>query len=77
MRKYLLSARAVLPSLRGMRLLLPIRQQPKNGLTKNSSHQTLSKIEQMAEMKWFINASKPFVGMEVNVLSEGIPTHWL
>ena len=36
---------------------------------------TISKSEQMKEMKWFINASKPFKGMEINVLSEGIPTH--
>ena len=26
-------------------------------------------------MQWFIDAAKPFAGMEVNVLSEGIPTH--
>ena len=36
---------------------------------------TLSKAEQMSEMEWFIKASAPFSGMEVNVLSEGIPTH--
>src|SRR6185369_4586249 len=36
---------------------------------------TLSKDEQMKEMKWFIDASKPFQGMEINVLSEDIPTH--
>ena len=35
----------------------------------------ISKDEQMAEMEWFINAAEPFKGMEVNVLSEGIPTH--
>ncbi|GGB33438.1 ABC transporter substrate-binding protein [Roseibium aquae] len=35
----------------------------------------LSKDEQMAEMEWFIQASEPFRGMEINVLSEGIPTH--
>ena len=36
---------------------------------------TISKSQQMKEMKWFINAAKPFKGMEINVLSEGIPTH--
>jgi glycerol transport system substrate-binding protein len=36
---------------------------------------TLSKEEQLKEMEWFINAAKPFAGMEINVLSEGIPTH--
>jgi glycerol transport system substrate-binding protein len=35
----------------------------------------LTKEEQMAEMEWFINAAKPFAGMEINALSEGIPTH--
>ena len=35
----------------------------------------LSKADQLKEMEWFINAAKPFAGMEVNVLSETIPTH--
>ena len=35
----------------------------------------LSRAEQEAEMQWFIDAAAPFQGMEVNVLSEGIPTH--
>ncbi|MGI9413471.1 MAG: ABC transporter substrate-binding protein [Hyphomicrobiales bacterium] len=36
---------------------------------------TLSKEEQMKEMEWFIKAAEPFKGMEINVLSETIPTH--
>jgi len=36
---------------------------------------TLSRAEQLEEMKWFIDAAKPFAGMEINVLSETIPTH--
>ena len=36
---------------------------------------TISRSKQMEEMRWFINAAKPFNGMEINVLSEGIPTH--
>jgi len=36
---------------------------------------TLSKAEQMTEMEWFIKAAAPFKGMEINVLSETIPTH--
>ncbi|MCY4033032.1 MAG: ABC transporter substrate-binding protein [Hyphomicrobiales bacterium] len=36
---------------------------------------TLSKSQQEAEMQWFIDAAAPFRGMEINVLSEGIPTH--
>ncbi|GKX34283.1 MAG: ABC transporter substrate-binding protein [Rhizobiaceae bacterium MnEN-MB40S] len=35
----------------------------------------LSVDEQMAEMEWFMKAAEPFAGMEINVLSEGIPTH--
>jgi glycerol transport system substrate-binding protein len=36
---------------------------------------TLSKEEQMKEMEWFIKAAAPFKGMEINVLSETVPTH--
>jgi glycerol transport system substrate-binding protein len=36
---------------------------------------TLSRAQQMEEMQWFIDAARPFVGMEINVLSETIPTH--
>ena len=35
----------------------------------------LTKEQQMEEMNWFIKAAEPFKGMEINVLSEGIPTH--
>ncbi len=36
---------------------------------------TLTRDEQLAEMEWFIQAAEPFQGMEINVLSETIPTH--
>ena len=36
---------------------------------------TLSKEDQLKEMEWFIKAAEPFKGMEINVLSETIPTH--
>ena len=36
---------------------------------------TLSKADQLKEMQWFIKAAKPFKGMEINVLSESVPTH--
>ncbi|MBO6718658.1 MAG: carbohydrate ABC transporter substrate-binding protein [Rhizobiaceae bacterium] len=36
---------------------------------------TLDRAAQEAEMQWFIDAAAPFAGMEINVLSEGIPTH--
>ena len=36
---------------------------------------TLSRADQLAEMEWFVKAAEPFRGMEINVLSETIPTH--
>lgn len=36
---------------------------------------TLSKEEQLKELEWFIEASKPFRGMEIKVVSETIATH--
>ena len=35
----------------------------------------LTRAEQEAEMQWFIDAAKPYVGMELKVASEGIDTH--
>jgi glycerol transport system substrate-binding protein len=35
----------------------------------------LSKEDQTKEMDWFIKAAAPFKGLEINVLSETIPTH--
>ncbi|MFT6030508.1 MAG: glycerol transport system substrate-binding protein [Oleiphilaceae bacterium] len=36
---------------------------------------TLTKAEQLSEMDWFIEAAKPFKGMDIKVLSEIIATH--
>ncbi|MEM7775541.1 MAG: ABC transporter substrate-binding protein [Pseudomonadota bacterium] len=36
---------------------------------------TLSKEQQAKELEWFLKAAEPFKGMEINVLSETIPTH--
>ena len=36
---------------------------------------TLSREQQLKEMEWFVNAAKPYRGLEINVLSETIPTH--
>jgi glycerol transport system substrate-binding protein len=36
---------------------------------------TLSREEQLEELKWFIEAAKPFRGMKINVVSETITTH--
>ncbi len=36
---------------------------------------SLTQEQQMQEMEWFAKAAEPFQGMEINVLSETIPTH--
>jgi len=36
---------------------------------------TLSRDQQVAELKWFQEAAKPFAGMEIKVVSETIDTH--
>ena len=36
---------------------------------------TLSEAQQLAEMQWFIDAAKPFMGMKLKVVSETITTH--
>ncbi len=35
----------------------------------------LNRADQLKEMEWFVNAAQPYKGMEINVLSETIPTH--
>ena len=35
----------------------------------------LSKEDQLKEMQWFIKAAEPFKGMEINIVSEDLPTH--
>ncbi len=44
-------------------------------IDKEFQPSTLNKDSQLNEMNWFIEASEPFKGMEINVLSETIPTH--
>ncbi|MEM1160588.1 MAG: ABC transporter substrate-binding protein [Pseudomonadota bacterium] len=44
-------------------------------ITEEFQPSVLSMDEQKAEMQWFIDAAKPYAGMEINVLSETIPTH--
>ena len=36
---------------------------------------TLDRAAQEAEMQWFIDAAKPFAGMDIKVVSETIATH--
>jgi glycerol transport system substrate-binding protein len=36
---------------------------------------TLTKAQQMKEMEWFINAAKPYRGMEIKTVAEALTTH--
>jgi glycerol transport system substrate-binding protein len=47
----------------------------KKWVDKEFQPSTLTKEQQMKEMEWFTNASKPFKGMNIKVVSETIPTH--
>ena len=51
------------------------KQEAQKWIINEFQPSSLSKAEQMAEMEWFIKAAAPFKGMEINVLSETIPTH--
>jgi len=75
MRKYLLSAVAVAAVIVGPTMGVADEAAAQRWIDSEFQPSTLSKAEQMSEMQWFIDAAKPFVGMEINVLSESIPTH--
>ena len=45
-------------------------------IDKEFQPSTLTKAEQVAEMRWFQQAAKPYQGMDIRVVSERIGTHW-
>ena len=47
----------------------------KRWLKTEFTDSTLTQEQQLQEMRWFIDASKPFAGMNINVASETIATH--
>ena len=75
MRKYLLSAVAVSAVIAGSWPAFADEAAAKKWIDEEFQPSSLSKDEQLAEMDWFIKAAEPYAGMEINVLSEGIPTH--
>ncbi|WP_428547570.1 ABC transporter substrate-binding protein [Profundibacter sp.] len=75
MRKYLLSAVAVAAVIAGTPAAFADQAAAMKWIDQEFQPSSLSKEEQQAEMDWFIEAAKPFAGMEINVLSEAIPTH--
>ena len=75
MRKHLMSAAAAIALTVSAYPAFADEAAARKWVAEEFQPSTLSKAEQMAEMKWFIKAAEPFVGMEINVLSETIPTH--
>ena len=75
MRKHLLCAVATIALVATSQSAWADAAAAKKWIDEEFQPSSLSKAEQMAEMEWFINAAKPYAGMEINVLSEGIPTH--
>jgi len=47
----------------------------KRWLKTEFTDSTLTQDQQLQEMRWFIQAAKPFAGMSINVASETIATH--
>ncbi|PAQ09339.1 ABC transporter substrate-binding protein [Mesorhizobium temperatum] len=76
MRRHLLTSTTALVLLLGASQAYAGMDEAKTFLdTEINGLSTLDRAAQEAEMQWFVDAAKPFAGMEVNVLSEGIPTH--
>ncbi|MEM9793931.1 MAG: ABC transporter substrate-binding protein, partial [Pseudomonadota bacterium] len=75
MHKHLMSAAAALALVSASPMAIADEAAAQKWIDEEFQPSVLSKDEQMAEMKWFIDAAAPFSGMEINVLSEGIPTH--
>jgi glycerol transport system substrate-binding protein len=75
MRLKLLASVAVVGILSGIAPAWADMAAAEKWITEEFPISALSKEEQMKEMEWFIKAAEPFKGMEVNVLSETIPTH--
>ncbi len=75
MRRYLLTTATVLAMMASAGAAKADMAAAENWVNNEFQPSVLSKQEQMAEMEWFVKAAEPFQGMEINVLSETIPTH--
>ncbi|MEQ9606352.1 MAG: ABC transporter substrate-binding protein, partial [Kiloniellaceae bacterium] len=75
MRRYLLTTATVLAMVASAGAARADMAAAEKWVDSEFQPSALSKAEQMAEMEWFIKAAEPFQGMEINVLSETIPTH--
>jgi glycerol transport system substrate-binding protein len=75
MRRYLLATATVLAMVASTGAARADMAAAEKWVDEEFQPSTLTRDEQLAEMEWFINAAEPFQGMEINVLSETIPTH--
>ena len=75
MRKPLMSAAAAIALIAGAPAAFADMAAAEKWIDEEFQPSALSRDEQVAEMQWFIDAAAPFAGMEINVLSETIPTH--
>ncbi|MEM1046787.1 MAG: ABC transporter substrate-binding protein [Pseudomonadota bacterium] len=75
MRRQLMAAAATIALLASMAPATAGMEEAERWIDSEFQPSALSKEEQMQEMEWFVKAAEPFVGMEINVLSETIPTH--
>lgn len=75
MRRNLMAAAAAIALIAYMGPANAGMEEAKTWVESEFQPSTLSKDEQMKEMEWFVKAAEPFKGMEINVLSETIPTH--
>ncbi len=75
MRKGLIASVAVVAVFAFSGAVQAGEEEAKKWIESEFQPSALSADEQMSEMQWFIKAAEPFQGMEINVLSETIPTH--
>ena len=76
MRKHLMASTAALALLLAAGQAWAGMEEAKSFLDKEIGDQSvLSRADQEKEMQWFIDAAKPFAGMEIKVVSETITTH--
>jgi glycerol transport system substrate-binding protein len=75
MKRYLLTTVTVLAMVAGTGAARADMAAAERWVDSEFQPSALTKAEQLAEMEWFIKAAEPFQGMEINVLSETIPTH--
>jgi glycerol transport system substrate-binding protein len=75
MKRRLMATVAVAAMLIGAGPALAGMEEARRWVDREFQPSTLSKEQQLTEMEWFVKAATPFRGMEINVLSETIPTH--